>query len=415
MLFSVEDINVFSLYDQSNRLEEERQKERDQSRKRPVYENQVPENFPTSQPTDVQPPSTTPTKRRRSSLPQQAPIPDLMAPSAVVGSVNILPGSQGEAGKAISQTNRDLVANRKALRMGGNPQASPVTENKSAAEALKAELGLASVSTPISAKAALKRKAAVLEEDDNNDTDDSGPNTPIPKGNNEVVEEPEDSVRLWEPGHKERYYEQKFGVDYHNDVEFRKTYFSSLVLLILASLVQKYVEGFCWVLLYYYQGCPSWTWYFPYHFAPFASDFQEIANLEIKLEKGTPFRPAEQLMGVLPAASRSLLPKAFQDLMVDEGSEIIDFYPEDFKIDMNGKKMLWQGVALLPFIDEERLLSAMQPLYDELTEEEHARNAYGTDLLFVGQGNALYDTLGETFYAMTNGIEVVSHSQLRLQ
>ena len=223
MLFSVEDINVFSLYDQSNRLEEERQKERDQSRKRPVYENQVPENFPTSQPTEVQPPSTTPTKRRRSSLPQQAPIPDLMAPSAVVGSVNILPGSQGEAGKAISQTNRDLVANRKALRMGGNPQASAVTENKSAAEALKAELGLASVSTPISAKAALKRKAAVLEEDDNNDTDDSGPNTPIPKGNNEVVEEPEDSVRLWEPGHKERYYEQKFGVDYHNDVEFRKT------------------------------------------------------------------------------------------------------------------------------------------------------------------------------------------------
>jgi len=120
-------------------------------------------------------------------------------------------------------------------------------------------------------------------------------------------------------------------------------------------------------------------------------------------------------MGVLPAASRSLLPKAFQDLMVDEDSEIIDFYPEDFKIDMNGKKMLWQGVALLPFIDEERLLSAMQPLYDELTEEERARNAHGTDLLFVGQGNTLYDTLGETFYAMTNGIEVVSHSQLRLQ
>lgn len=179
--------------------------------------------------------------------------------------------------------------------------------------------------------------------------------------------------------------------------------------------MQKYVEGFCWVLLYYYQGCPSWTWYFPYHFAPFASDFQEIANLEIKLERGTPFRPAEQLMGVLPAASRSLLPKAFQDLMVDEDSEIIDFYPEDFKIDMNGKKMLWQGVALLPFIDEERLLSAMQPLYDELTEEERARNAHGTDLLFVGQGNTLYDTLGETFYAMTNGIEVVSHSQLRLQ
>ena len=28
--------------------------------------------------------------------------------------------------------------------------------------------------------------------------------------------------RLWEPGHKERYYEQKFHVDYHKDVEFRQ-------------------------------------------------------------------------------------------------------------------------------------------------------------------------------------------------
>jgi hypothetical protein len=30
--------------------------------------------------------------------------------------------------------------------------------------------------------------------------------------------------RLWEPGHKERYYEQKFHVDYHEDIEFRQTY-----------------------------------------------------------------------------------------------------------------------------------------------------------------------------------------------
>jgi 5'-3' exoribonuclease 2 len=170
--------------------------------------------------------------------------------------------------------------------------------------------------------------------------------------------------------------------------------------------VKHYVEGLCWVLLYYYQGCASWTWYFPNHYAPFASDFQDISTLEITFEKGKPFKPAEQLMGVLPAASKTLLPEAFQALMVDEDSSIIDFYPEDFQIDMNGKKMLWQGVALLSFIDEDRLLAAMEPLWGQLSEEERIRNEMGNEILFVAQENKLYDDLGVSFYAMKEGVEV---------
>ena len=59
-----------------------------------------------------------------------------------------------------------------------------------------------------------------------------------------------------------------------------------------------------------------------------------------------------QLMSVFPAASRSHVPKPWAELMVDPECTIIDFYPEDFKIDLNGKKYAWQGVALLPFVDE---------------------------------------------------------------
>jgi 5'-3' exoribonuclease 2 len=51
-------------------------------------------------------------------------------------------------------------------------------------------------------------------------------------------------------------------------------------------------------------------------------------------------------------------------------SPIIDFYPEDFKIDLNGKKFAWQGVALLPFVDEKRLKKAVLSLFDELTADE---------------------------------------------
>ena len=45
--------------------------------------------------------------------------------------------------------------------------------------------------------------------------------------------------------------------------------------------------------------------------------------------------------------------------MWDETSPIIDFYPKDFELDMNGKKQDWEAVVKVPFIDQDRLLRAM--------------------------------------------------------
>ena len=42
-------------------------------------------------------------------------------------------------------------------------------------------------------------------------------------------------------------------------------------------------------------------------------------------------------MGVLPPRSAHALPKCLADLMTDTSSEIADFYPTDFAIDLNGK------------------------------------------------------------------------------
>lgn len=91
--------------------------------------------------------------------------------------------------------------------------------------------------------------------------------------------------------------------------------------------------------------------------------------------------------------------------MTDSESPIIDFYPTSFEIDMNGKRMSWQGVALLPFIDERRLLEAMQPRYPKLTEVEVQRNKWGNNVLFVSDDNAMYPSL-EALYGKKKNPQV---------
>ena len=164
------------------------------------------------------------------------------------------------------------------------------------------------------------------------------------------------------------------------------------------------MEGLAWVLLYYFQGCPSWEWYYPYHYAPFAADFKDLAKMNITFEKGRTSRPFDQLMSVLPAASRHALPEVFHDLMLNPESPIIDFYPEDFKVDLNGKKMAWQGIALLPFIEMPRLLAAVQGKYPELSPEDSARNERGRDVLIFSEGHeSLYDEVLTKFYSKRQG------------
>ncbi|XP_062506213.1 5'-3' exoribonuclease 1-like isoform X2 [Corticium candelabrum] len=159
---------------------------------------------------------------------------------------------------------------------------------------------------------------------------------------------------------------------YHNKLGFHDIDTSGL-----NEQAKCYVVAIQWILYYYYQGVPSWSWFFPYHYAPFLSDIRNFANIQIEFDLGKPFRPFEQLLAVLPPASKTLLPVAYQSLMVNEDSPIIRFYPTYFDTDLNGKRHDWEAVVLIPFIDESQLLSAMAPLETKLLAEEKERNTPG--------------------------------------
>ena len=169
---------------------------------------------------------------------------------------------------------------------------------------------------------------------------------------------------------KNKYYTSKFEWGLDNEEEMR-------------NLTENYVQGLQWVLYYYYRGVASWPWFYQYHYSPMISDVKYGLNADMSFPLGQPFHPYEQLMGVLPDRSKKIVPTVYHELMTSQDSPILDFYPRDFELDMNGKKMEWEAVVKIPFIDEKRLLTAMAPKNALLSEDEKRRNDFGVTLKFT--------------------------------
>lgn len=144
-----------------------------------------------------------------------------------------------------------------------------------------------------------------------------------------------------------------------------------------------YIRAIQWNLHYYYNGCVSWSWFYPHHYAPYISDVKNFASADLTFERGKPFKPFEQLLAVLPAASKDLLPRAYQRLLTDSNSPIIRHYPEHFELDMNEKQQEWEAVVKISFIDEKELLEVADQCSLLFSSKEKARNVHGPHTEFT--------------------------------
>jgi 5'-3' exonuclease len=158
--------------------------------------------------------------------------------------------------------------------------------------------------------------------------------------------------------------------------QYKLEYTSSLVSeqLTIENICHLYYEGLQWVLSYYTTGVSNWTWCYNIYYAPFASTLANYASTYVQKTYGRtePNLPFVQLLSVIPPKSSELLPLEISHIVK---SDVFKKYcPDDIKIDISGKKNAWEGIAIVPFIDQEIVKQEYEKYSNGISSEDMRRN-----------------------------------------
>jgi 5'-3' exonuclease len=174
-----------------------------------------------------------------------------------------------------------------------------------------------------------------------------------------------DEPELW----KQRYYQHNFHISDEEQEVF------------VDKMVEEYLRGLAWVTKYYFDRCISWTWYYPYDYPPFLEDissyFEKHKKFNInsfEFDYGTPLRPFNQLLLVLPPQSSYLIPKELKKIVHNSKSTLAFMYPTQIKQDFIGKHKYWMAQPLLPALDINLVKHVYQKYEKKISSDVLKRN-----------------------------------------
>ncbi|KAL0481203.1 5'-3' exoribonuclease [Acrasis kona] len=146
------------------------------------------------------------------------------------------------------------------------------------------------------------------------------------------------------------------------------------------GVAKEFIRGIIFVWKYYTVGVPSWTWYYPYHYAPLATTLSSFNadDVTFDFKLGCPLRPFSQLLSVMPRSSESCLPPLYRSIL----QELPQYYPESFKRDPDFKKQLYKAIPLLPFINSQHLKEKIDGVKNNLSPQEKRRNNFGHTVMY---------------------------------
>jgi 5'-3' exonuclease len=164
----------------------------------------------------------------------------------------------------------------------------------------------------------------------------------------------------------------------------------------VADLCIQYIQGLEWVQYYYHARPKNWRWQYTSHYSPLVTDIVAFLTGELTASPNTrltrvstvetaPILPFQQLLCVVPPKSRNLLPKYLQSLYTC--GDLVDLYPDSYAIDLEGKNREWEAIALLPFVDLERVIAAYNDAKKMATSKKQQvifhRNTHGSPTTLV--------------------------------
>ncbi|SNW62813.1 5'-3' exoribonuclease [Orpheovirus IHUMI-LCC2] len=169
----------------------------------------------------------------------------------------------------------------------------------------------------------------------------------------------------------------------------------------IEQMVLYFLTGIAWTYVYYKQGMSAvnYWYYYPYYHAPMLFDIYQVLTRNEKaadVETLVPyvetqiFTPVHQLLAVMPPPSFHLIPREVIGLTYPE-SAVGDYYPLGFPFELDGYDDKWRGIPIIPIIDPNRLIRAVQPFLSTAL-----LSRYPTD------NNKLYEASAESKLAKFN-------------
>ena len=176
----------------------------------------------------------------------------------------------------------------------------------------------------------------------------------------------------------------------------------------IENIVIQYLESLIWSAKYYYRELPSWSWFYPFHYAPsFRDIFQFLQKMEttytaslsgigldeepwkfaylrnnvnnVVFTKHRPIKPLELLLMVLPIKSSKYLPAEIQNLLVPEVSaiELKPYFPKKYKVCVAFHSYTWECKPVIPVINYNNIRTVFSRI--NLSTSEKKRNVVGNE------------------------------------